>query len=236
LRYRTCASRPSWKTYGSAPDRALYERQRAKSADEVVASIVKDGGRATALEADLARPEAAQEIFRWAAAEFGPVNILINNAAHHEHVADDIFSITAQGIDQTFDINVKAMILLIQEFVARHRQQAATRGRVINLSTDAAQSFAGQISYGASKAAVEALTRSIAREVGPLGITVNTVAPGPVQTGYIPTPAEAKLSSSIPMRRIGNPSDIANMILFLASDAADWITGEVIHASGGHQL
>jgi len=104
------------------------------------------------------------------------------------------------------------------------------------MSTDAAQAFSGQISYGASKAAIEALTRSIAIEVGSLGITVNAVAPGPVQSGYISAEFEERLTKAIPMGRIGVPQDIAETIAFLASERAQWITGQVIKVSGGHAL
>ena len=106
----------------------------------------------------------------------------------------------------------------------------------INLSTDAAQSFAGQISCGASKATVEAFTRSIAREAGPLGITVNTVAPGPVQTGYLTPDREEEQRQQIPLGRVGRPEDIADVIVFLASNQARWLTGNVIKVSGGHCL
>ena len=104
------------------------------------------------------------------------------------------------------------------------------------MSTDSAQTFSGQINYGASKAAIEAFTRSVAIEVGPLGIRVNTVAPGPTQTGYISAEFEEEIKESIPLKRIGKPEDIADVVLFLASDQARWVTGQVIKVSGGHAL
>jgi 3-oxoacyl-[acyl-carrier protein] reductase len=104
------------------------------------------------------------------------------------------------------------------------------------MSTDSAQTFSGEINYGASKAAIEAFTRSVAIEVGPLGIRVNTISPGPTQTGYISAEAEKELNERIPLKRIGTPEDIADVALFLASDQAQWVTGQVIKVSGGHAL
>ena len=119
-----------------------------------------------------------------------------------------------------------------REFM-RHRMDG---GRIVFLSTDAAQVFAGQITYGASKATLEALTRSIAMEVGKYGVTVNCVAPGPTQTGWIDEALEELVVPQIPMGKLIQPEDIANAILFLASGQAGMITGQVIKVSGGHAL
>ncbi len=118
----------------------------------------------------------------------------------------------------------------------RYEKRGGKWGRIVNLSTDAAQTFAGQIAYGASKAATEAFTRSVAIEVGPLGITVNAVAPGPVQTGWMTPDVEETERQSIPLGRVGQPEDIADVIVFLASDQSRWLTGQVIRVSGGHDL
>ena len=219
----------------TVPGLPFYHAMRTKTADEVVQSIRAAGGRAESLEADLSDPEMVPQLFDWVETNFGSVDILVNNAAHYED-ADTIFTVTAQSLERTFAINTRASILLIAEYVRRKQQRKGNWGRIINLSTDAAQVFAGQISYGASKAAMEAFTRSIAIEAGHLGITVNTVAPGPVQTGYISREFETKLLPDIPLRRIGQPEEIADVIVFLASEQARWVTGQVLKVSGGHAL
>jgi 3-oxoacyl-[acyl-carrier protein] reductase len=219
----------------TAPGLPLYHAMRTSAADEVTRAIQALGGRADAYEADLTDPAVIPQLFDWMETVFGPVDVLVNNAAHYDD-GDTIFTTSVEALDRALTVNVRAAVLLSAEFVRRYQGRNGQWGRIINLSTDAAQVFAGQIAYGASKAAIEALTRSIAVEVGPLGITVNTVAPGPVQTGYIAATVEAELAPTIPMRRIGQPEDIADVIVFLASEQARWLTGQVIKVSGGHAL
>ena len=186
-----------------------------------------------ALEKDIADEKQVKEIFKAALEQFGRIDILVNNAAtDDENGNDTIETVTREVIDNTFAVNVRGSLLMTREFIQHHKDY----GRVINLSTDSAQVFAGQITYGASKATLEALTRSIAMEVGKYGITVNCVAPGPTQTGWIDTDLENAVIPLIPMGTLIQPEDIANTILFLASEQAKMITGQVIKVSGGHAL
>lgn len=219
----------------SEPGMPLYHYLRTKNAKEVVDSIVADGGLTDAWETDLRHPDNVSNLLDRVESKFGSVDILVNNAAEYRN-NDSIDTITAEDIEKTYSVNVKATLLLISEFVRRHKKYKKKWGRIVNLSTGPSQCFVGQISYGSSKAAIEAFTRSIAFEVGPLGITINTVAPGATQTGYITVEDEQKLIPTIPLRHLGLPEDIANTILFLASEKSSWTTGQIIRVNGGRDL
>ena len=212
-----------------------YHARRAESAVQVVDAIKAEGGWAEALEADLTQPTQILQLFDWGERIAGPVDILVNNAAAYQE-PDTIFTATLSTYRKTFDVNAGATLLMMAEFVRRFQEQGRRDGSIINMSTDSAQVFSGQINYGASKAAIEAFTRSVAIEVGSLGIRVNTIAPGPTQTGYIPLESEEELRERIPLKRIGQPEDIADVAVFLASEQARWLTGQVIKVSGGHAL
>lgn len=204
-------------------------------AEEVVRAIAGNGGRALAFPGDLALHETPRQLFDDIEAALGPVDILVNNAAHCE-LPDTTLALTAGSMDRHFMINTRAAVLLAAELAGRIRQRKSGFGRIINISTDAAQVFPGQIAYGASKAALEAFTRSMAIELGPLGINVNAIAPGPVQTGWMDEQLVEQVTKQIPLGRVGTPSDIANATVFLASQQANWLTGQVIKVSGGHAL
>ena len=109
-------------------------------------------------------------------------------------------------------------------------------GRIINISADCAWGSPGEVSYRASKYAIESYSRSAAAELGPYGITVNVVSPGPIQTGYISPELEKSLIPEIPLRRMGKPEDIAKAVLFFTSEQANWITGQLLFVHGGHRM
>lgn len=210
-----------------------YYRANGESAAQVEKQLCSLGAEVLILEQDISDEEAVRQIFQQAKSRFGRVDILVNNAAYDdENGCDTIRTLTTEAIDKTFAVNVRGMLLMSREFI----RQCQGGGRIISLSTDAAQVFAGQITYGASKAAVEALTRSIALEAGSLGITVNCIAPGPTQTGWISREHEESIIPDIPLGRLVQPQDIADAVLFLAGEKAGMITGQVIKVSGGHAL
>ena len=206
-----------------------------EAAEKVVENILEKGGKAISVSGDLSKPEDIAKIYDDAEKEFERVDILVNNAAHCE-MPDTILSADAGNIDRHFEVNVRGAVLMIAEFAKRFKKRQGKWGRVINISTDAAQNFPTQISYGASKATLEAYTRSLAYELGALNITVNAVAPGPVQTGWITPEMEKEITPHIPIGRVGLPEDIAYVLAFLASEQTDWLTGQVIKVSGGHAI
>jgi 3-oxoacyl-[acyl-carrier protein] reductase len=217
------------KTDSNGFDR--YYRANGGDAALVEECLRAMGADFLVIESDITYEQCVADIFSLAAKRFGRVDILVNNAASCD-ANDTIETLTPDAINATLDVNVRGTLLMSREFIKRR----GAYGRIINLSTDAAQVFAGQIIYGASKAAVEAFTRSIAIEVGRYGVTVNCVAPGPTQTGWIDEKRAGAVIPQIPLGKLIQPQDIADTIVFLASERAAMVTGQVIKVSGGHAL
>ena len=219
------------KTNKNGADR--YYKANAGNADIVDTKLKEINADYLIIESDISNEDAVKKIYSTVLERYGRIDILVNNAADGDMDGfDNIEKITQNVIDDTFAVNVRGSIMMIREFIY-HR---GNYGRIINLSTDASQVFVGQITYGASKATLEALTRSIDLEIAKYGITVNCVAPGPTQTGWIDNDLEKAVIPLIPMGKLINPEDIAETILFLSSEQAKMVTGQVIKVSGGHAL
>ena len=219
------------KTGRNGADR--YYAANAGNADAVATRLREMNADFLVLESDISDEAAVDEIYSAVMERYGRVDVLVNNAAvDDENGFDTVEKITRQVIDDTFAVNVRGSLLMTRGFVNRRGEY----GRIINISTDAAQVFAGQIAYGASKATLEALTRGVALEVAKYGITVNCVAPGPTQTGWIDAELEKAVVPLIPMGKLIRPEEIAETILFLSSGQAGMLTGQVIKVSGGHAL
>jgi 3-oxoacyl-[acyl-carrier protein] reductase len=226
----------------------VYAAARMRDAGEVVRACRSQGVRAIAVPADLSDVSQIEPLFEHLEAALGPVDILVNNAAawqadtfappdvqqRETWVSSELQqALTAASIDRHFAVNTRAVALLMAMFASRHRQRGAVWGRIINITTGGAACFPGEASYGASKYAMESYSRTAARELGPLGITVNLVVPGPTQTGWIDADTGTELAARTPLRRVGMPDDIARAVLLLASPMADWITGQRLAADGG---
>jgi 3-oxoacyl-[acyl-carrier protein] reductase len=232
---------------------SCYWSQQVKSADEVLEAVRGFGVQACASEADLSDPATVPALFEQAEMTLGPVDVLVNNAAYWEgdtflppevELANKLVeswtdrprTVTAQSFDRIFAVNTRAAALMTAEFARRHIQRKADWGRIINVSTDGAECFPSEITYGASKFALESYTRSAAKELGRYGVTVNVISLGPVQTGWITEELERQILPAIPLGRVGTPQDVADVVVFLASDQARWLTGQRIYVGGGHGI
>jgi 3-oxoacyl-[acyl-carrier protein] reductase len=206
-------------------------------ADRVVAEITGKGGRAIAVGADLAKPADIKRLFAEAQKAFGPLDILVNNAGVYEFAP--LEDVTPEHFHKLFDLNVLGLILASQEAV-KHFGPAG--GSIINISSVAATAAPATTSvYSATKAAVDAVTRSLARELGPRNIRVNSINPGMVETegfhstGIAASDLRKQIEAQTPLGRIGQPQDIGPAAVFLASADSAWITGETLYITGGHR-
>jgi 3-oxoacyl-[acyl-carrier protein] reductase len=206
------------------------------AAERVVADIESDGGKALAVRADIAKKADIERLFAETKKAFGRLDILVNNAGIYEFLPLD--AVTEEHFHKHFDLNVLGLILASKEAAAYFDSAG---GSIINISSVASTNAPANGSvYGATKAAVDALSKSLAKELGPRNIRVNSINPGVTETegvhgmdGFLDGSEARQLVADTPLGRVGQPRDIAPAVVFLASDDSAWITGENIKVSGG---
>jgi NAD(P)-dependent dehydrogenase (short-subunit alcohol dehydrogenase family) len=228
--------------------RAIALRFAEEGADVVVADVAEPGARQTARQiedlgrqalvtgADVSRAADVQRMVRQSVDAFGHIDILVNNAGIETHAA--FLDLAEEDWDRVLDINLKGPYLCAQA-VARHMVEREIQGSIVNIaSINSEVAFAGQAHYVASKGGVRMLTKAMAVELAPYGIRVNAIGPGVIDT----TMSAASLGKPevrewmmdrIPLKRIGQPRDVANAVLFLASEEASYMTGTIIFVDGG---
>ncbi len=214
----------SWQAFdlsetSAGPDDPARLRERLQA----------QGVRAVWLDLDLAEPDTPERVLQETTEQFGPPSILVNNAAHSAR--DGFDQLDAETLDRHYAVNTRAPALLSASFAKTFRR--GTGGRIVNITSGQELGpMLGELAYVASRGAVTAFTRTFAAEVAHLGITVNAVDPGPTDTGWMSEPVKAELLAGMRMGRLGQPEDAARLVTFLASEAASWITGQVIHSRG----
>jgi 3-oxoacyl-[acyl-carrier protein] reductase len=234
------------KGIGAAIARSLAEEGAAvvvnyatskDGAERVVAEVVGNGGKAVAVQADVAKLADVRRLFAEAKRAFGRLDVLVNNAGIYEFAP--LEEITAEHFHKQFDLNVLGLLLATQE-AARHF--GPDGGSVVNVSSVVSTLAPPNASvYSATKAAVDAVTRSLAKELGQRKIRVNSINPGMVETegfraaGIAESEMQRQVEAQTPLGRIGQPRDIAPAAVFLASADSGWITGETMYLAGGYR-
>jgi 3-oxoacyl-[acyl-carrier protein] reductase len=207
-----------------------------EGAERVVRAISKGGGRALAVQADLAKKADIDRLFAETRKAFGPIDILVNNAGLYEFAP--IEEVTVEHFRKQFDLNVLGLLLATQAAV---KHFSPNGGSIINISSIVStMGVPNATVYSGTKGAVDAITRSLAKELGPRGIRVNAINPGMVETegfraaGVAESDMRKQVEAQTPLGRIGQPQDIAGAALFLASADSSWITGETLTIAGGY--
>jgi len=221
---------------------SMYQTQRAGSADDLVAAIRAAGGSAEAMEADLTDPAAPAQLFDAAESRLGPVDILVNNASgwhqdtfrpverpdQPDRPGRALRAVSAASIDQNLAVDARAAAQLIAEFALRHVCRGAAWGRIVGLTSGGPMGFPEEVSYGAAKAAQENYTMAAAVELAEFGITANMVHPPVTDTGWITDAVREAVAASPEHVHVAQPGEVAEVIVFLCSDQARLITGNVI--------
>jgi 3-oxoacyl-[acyl-carrier protein] reductase len=206
---------------------ANYASDKA-GADNTVAEITKAGGKAVAIQADMSEVAGARRLVRETVQRFGRLDILVNNAGIS--LNKPLAETTEEEFDQIFALNAKGPYFAMQEAA----KVIEDGGRIVNISTGGTHlGMPGATAYLGTKAALEQFTKGLAHELAPKGITVNTVSPGFTDTAMLWDVFRETAAGMTPLGRLGKPRDIADVVAFIVSDQARWLTGQTIHASGG---
>lgn len=206
-------------------------------ADKLVAEIKANGGKALAVQASVADPDTIGPLIDKVVREFGPIDILVNNAGIYEF--GPIEALTPEHFHKQFNVNVLGLLLTTKEAVAHFNPSG---GSIVNISSVVVDGVPGAAVYSATKGAVDAITLSLAKELGPKRIRVNSLNPGMIETpgtveaGIIGSDFHKEAVARTPLGRIGQPQDVATAAAFLASEDSGWINGQAIYASGGFTL
>lgn len=216
-------------THWTAYDRDQYGTS-GNEPDALKGELVSSGGRVESIEIDLAEPDAAMRLMDDVNDRLGTVDILINNAAYCEREGYE--RLIASVLDQHYAVNLRTTMLLSSEFAKRF-PQGRSGGRIINMTSgQGVGAMPDQLAYAATKGAISTFSSSLAAGVAAKRITVNAIDPGATDTGWMTADLKSAIESSMAFGRTGHPEDAARLILFLASDAGEWITGQVIHSRG----
>ena len=206
-------------------------------ADKIVEQIKAAGGKAIAVQANLADTESIGPLVAKVTRDLGPITTLVNNAGIYDF--SPIEGVTPEHFHKQFNLNVLGLILTTQAALA---QFSPDGGSIINIGSVAAKGVPAASVYSATKGAVDSVTLALSKELGPRNIRVNSLNPGMIETegahaaGIMGSDFEKKAAADTPLGRIGQPDDVATVAAFLASDDSAWLTGQTIQASGGARL
>ena len=218
-------------THWNAYDRKMPWGAEEDTPTQLQRQLRGMGVRCEHLMIDLSLIDAPQQIMNAVEPQLGPASILVNNATYDETKAP-FDQLDRPTLDAYYAVNMRGTMLLSVEFARRFSMPSG--GRIINLTSGQGRgAMPGKLAYVATKGAIEAFTVTLAAEVAPRGITVNAVDPGPTDTGWMTEAVKEELLPRFPMGRIGQPEDAARLITFLASEDAEWITGQIIRSTGG---
>jgi len=217
-------------------DISFCYRSNKTGADAVVASIQKIGRKVAGFQCDVGIVSDGQKFIADTAAQFGKIDVLVNNAGLERRA--DFWDATEADFDAVLNVNLKGLFFITQAFV-KNRIASKSGGKIINISSVHEElPFPHFASYCASKGGVKMLTRNLSIELAPLGITINSIAPGAIETpinkNLLNDPAKlSALLANIPLKRLGTPDDVANMAVFLASEESNYATGTTFFVDGG---